>query len=108
MLNIDEKQLKLLLERKKKFIERPKLSGLGEIISGISLIDKAGNICYNYHESIIEYAWGSDTRGKRSLRGGYGRLVLTWRCDLGKEESPMGNNFNGLSCVNITIYIEII
>jgi len=71
-------------------------------------IDKAGNICYNYHESIIEYAWGSDTRGKRSLRGGYGRLVLTWRCDLGKEESPMGNNFNGLSCVNITIYIEII
>ncbi len=38
MLNIDEKQLKLLLERKKKFIERPKLSGLGEIISGISLI----------------------------------------------------------------------
>ena len=64
-------------------------------------IDKAGNICYNYHESIIEYAWGSDTRGKRSLRGGYGRLVLTWRCDLGKEESPMVNNFNGLSCVKV-------
>ena len=38
MLNIDEKQLKLLLEKKKKFIERPKLCGLGEIISGLSLI----------------------------------------------------------------------
>ncbi len=38
MLNIDEQQLRLLLEKKKKILERPKYSGLGEIISGISLI----------------------------------------------------------------------
>lgn len=38
MLNIDEKQLKLLLERKKKRLERPKYSGIGEIISSVSLM----------------------------------------------------------------------
>lgn len=38
MLNIDENQLKLLLERKKKLLERPKYSGIGEIISSISLV----------------------------------------------------------------------
>ncbi len=38
MLNIDENQLKLLLERKRKLLERPKYSGLGEIISSISLV----------------------------------------------------------------------
>ncbi len=37
MLNIDEDKLKLLLEKKRKVIERPKYSGTGEIISGISL-----------------------------------------------------------------------
>ncbi len=37
MLNIDEDKLKLLLEKKRKIIERPKYSGKGEIISGISL-----------------------------------------------------------------------
>lgn len=38
MLNIDEQQLKLLLEKKRKILERPKYGGIGEIISGISLI----------------------------------------------------------------------
>lgn len=38
MLNIDEKQLRLLLERKKGILERPKYSGMGEIISSVSLI----------------------------------------------------------------------
>lgn len=38
MLNIDENQLKLLLEQKRKVLERKKYDGTGEIISGISLI----------------------------------------------------------------------
>ena len=38
MLNIDEQQLKLLLEKKRKILGRPKYGGIGEIISGISLI----------------------------------------------------------------------
>lgn len=38
MLNIDEKQLKLLLEKKKKILERPRYSGIGEIISSVSLM----------------------------------------------------------------------
>lgn len=38
MLNIDEKQLQLLLEERKKFLERPRYEGFGEIISGISMI----------------------------------------------------------------------
>ena len=38
MLNIDENQLKLLLEKRKKELERPKYSGVGEIISSVSLI----------------------------------------------------------------------
>lgn len=38
MLSIDEKQLKLLLEKKRRALETPKYSGIGEIISSISLI----------------------------------------------------------------------
>lgn len=38
MLNIDENQLKLLLERKRKRLEKRKYDGLGEIISSISLM----------------------------------------------------------------------
>lgn len=38
MLHIDEKQLRLLLEERKKFFERPRYEGLGEIISGISMM----------------------------------------------------------------------
>lgn len=38
MLNIDENKLKLLLSDKKNKIERPKFNGIGEIISGISII----------------------------------------------------------------------
>lgn len=37
MLNIDETQLKLLLEKKRKQLEKPKYDGIGEIISSISL-----------------------------------------------------------------------
>ncbi|MGN1161818.1 MAG: hypothetical protein ACI4SX_06190, partial [Candidatus Fimenecus sp.] len=37
MLNIDENKLKLLLEKKRKNLERPKYSGKGELISGFSL-----------------------------------------------------------------------
>lgn len=38
MLHIDKKQLKLLLMQKRKQIELPKYYGIGEIISGISII----------------------------------------------------------------------
>ena len=38
MLNIDENQLKLLLEQKRKTLERKKYDGIGEIISSISLM----------------------------------------------------------------------
>lgn len=38
MLNIDENQLKLLLEQKRKMLERKKYDGIGEIISSISLM----------------------------------------------------------------------
>lgn len=38
MLNIDENQLKLLLEKKRKMLERKKYDGIGKIISSISLI----------------------------------------------------------------------
>lgn len=38
MLNIDEKQLQLLLERRKKLIEKPKYGGIGDIVSGLSLV----------------------------------------------------------------------
>lgn len=38
MLNIDEDKLKLLLTSKKNKLERPKHSGVGEIISGFSII----------------------------------------------------------------------
>lgn len=38
MLNIDETQLKSLLEKRKRMIGRPKCSGMGEIISAISLM----------------------------------------------------------------------
>ena len=38
MLNIDEKELELLLEKRKKKIERPRYDGLGEVISSVSLI----------------------------------------------------------------------
>lgn len=37
MINIDENQLKLLLVKKKKNIEKSKLEGIGEVISSISL-----------------------------------------------------------------------
>lgn len=37
MINIDEDKLKLLLEYRKKKLEKPKYSGTGEIISGVSL-----------------------------------------------------------------------
>lgn len=38
MFNIEEDQLKLLLEKKRKIIERKKYDGIGEIISAISLM----------------------------------------------------------------------
>ena len=38
MLNIDKKKLKLLLERRKKLIEKRKGDGLGDIISSVSLM----------------------------------------------------------------------
>ena len=38
MLNIDENQLKLLLEQKRKMLERKKYDGIGEIVSSISLM----------------------------------------------------------------------
>lgn len=38
MLNIDENQLKLLLERNRKVLERPKYDGVGEIVSSLSLL----------------------------------------------------------------------
>ena len=39
MLNIDENDLCILIkEERKKYIERPKLYGLGEVLSGISLL----------------------------------------------------------------------
>lgn len=38
MLKIDEDKLKLLLEKRKKNIERPKFNGVSDIISGISLM----------------------------------------------------------------------
>lgn len=38
MLNIDETQLRLLLERKRKILEKQKYDGLGEIISSLSLM----------------------------------------------------------------------
>ena len=38
MLNIDENQLKLFLEQKRKVLERKKYDGIGEIIAAISLM----------------------------------------------------------------------
>lgn len=38
MLNIEENQLKLLLEHKRKMLERKKYDGIGEIISSVSLM----------------------------------------------------------------------
>ena len=38
MLNIDENQLKLLLEKKRKMLEQKKYDGIGESISSISLM----------------------------------------------------------------------
>lgn len=38
MISINKDELKLLLEKRKKDIEIPKLSGIGEIASGVSLI----------------------------------------------------------------------
>lgn len=50
MLNIDEDQLKLLLEKKRKKLERPKYSGIGEIISGISIIITLSLADFSYVE----------------------------------------------------------
>lgn len=38
MIHIEENQLKLLLEKKRKNLEKPRFDGIGEIISGISLM----------------------------------------------------------------------
>ena len=37
MLNIDEKQLQLLLERRRRLIEKPKYGGIADVVSGLSL-----------------------------------------------------------------------
>lgn len=50
MLNIDEDQLKLLLEKRRKKLERPKYDGIGEIISGISIMITLSLADFSYIE----------------------------------------------------------